>query len=64
MSRVNAYVRYNEGEFLKTNFFFRKNLPGKTTGAGVFRVTDVYIPENNLRWEASAQMVLRRWLEK
>jgi hypothetical protein len=37
--------------FLKTNFFFCKNLPGKTTVEEIFRVTDVYIHENNLRWE-------------
>jgi hypothetical protein len=46
-----AYIRYTEGESLKTNIFFRKNLPGKTTGEEIFRVTDVYISENNLRWE-------------
>jgi hypothetical protein len=28
-----------------------KNLPGKITGEEIFRVTDVYIRENNLRWE-------------
>jgi hypothetical protein len=46
-----VYIRYIEGESLKTDFFFCKNLPGKTTGEDISRVTDVYIRENNLRWE-------------
>jgi hypothetical protein len=46
-----AYIRYTEGESLNTNFFFGNNLPDKTTGEEIFRVTDVYICENNLRWE-------------
>jgi hypothetical protein len=46
-----SYKRYIEGESLKTDFFFCKNLPGKTTAEEIFRVTDVYIRENNLRWE-------------
>jgi hypothetical protein len=36
-----AYIRYIEGVPLKTNFFFYKNLPGKTTGEEIFHVTDV-----------------------
>jgi hypothetical protein len=51
-----AYVRYIEGESSDTNFSFCKNLPGKTTGEDIFRVTDVYIRENNLRWEDCVSM--------
>jgi hypothetical protein len=46
-----AYIRYIEGESLKTNFFFCKDLPRNTTGEEIFRVTNVYIRENSLRWE-------------
>jgi hypothetical protein len=49
-AQLTAYIRYIEGESLRTNFFFCKNLPGKTTEE-IFCVTDVYIHENNLRWE-------------
>jgi hypothetical protein len=34
-----------------SNFFFCKNLPGRTTGEEIFCVPDFYIRENNLKWE-------------
>jgi hypothetical protein len=45
-----AYIRYTEGESLKANFSC-KNLPVKTIREEIFPVTDIYIHENNLRWE-------------
>jgi hypothetical protein len=48
-AQLSAHIRYIEGESLKINFFFCKNLPGKTTGEDIFSVADVYIRENNLR---------------
>jgi hypothetical protein len=50
-AQLTAYIRYTEGEFLKTNLFFCKNLPRKTTGEDTFHVTDAYMRENILRWE-------------
>jgi hypothetical protein len=46
-----AYITYIQGESLKTNFFFCKNHPGKTTEEEIFRVMDVYTRENNLSWK-------------
>jgi hypothetical protein len=53
-----AYIRYFEGGSLKTNFYFCKNHPGKTTGEEIFRVMDVYIRENNLRWKVCVSICI------
>jgi hypothetical protein len=50
-AQLTAYIRYIEGKSLKTNFFFCKNIPGKTTGEETFCVMDVYIRKNNFTWE-------------
>jgi hypothetical protein len=42
-SQLIAYIRNTESGSVKTNVFFCKNLPGKTTREEIFRVTDVYI---------------------
>ena len=46
-----ANVRFIDGDIIRENYLFCKQLPGKTTGEEVFRVTSEYLEQCNLSWE-------------
>ncbi|XP_067131372.1 zinc finger BED domain-containing protein 5-like [Centruroides vittatus] len=46
-----AYIRYIDGNVIATNFFFCKQLPERATGEEIFRVTNEYVLQNELKWK-------------
>ncbi|XP_067122763.1 zinc finger BED domain-containing protein 5-like, partial [Centruroides vittatus] len=46
--RCPAYI---DGNIIATNFFFCKQLPERATGEEIFRVTNEYVLQNELKWK-------------